>query len=112
LQAAYRAARVVRQLLLFVRVQPPELTPTDVIGLLRDQVAARARDVELDGVRVIDDLRRLPPIQADGRQLGQAFANIVDNAPDVLRALPPDRDRPIRLDPSGRPRPVRLPTEN
>src|SRR5262249_37025926 len=94
--------------LLFVRVQPPELAPIDVVRLLRDQVALRSRDVELDGVRVIDDLDRLPIIQADGRQLGQALANILDNALDALRTLPPDRDRTIRLGASSESGCVRL----
>jgi signal transduction histidine kinase len=97
LQSAYRVARVVRHLLLFVRAHPPDLAPTDVVALLREQVADSARDLELDGVRVIDELAPLPLVQADARQLGQAFAHIVDNALDATRALPPGQERIIRL---------------
>jgi signal transduction histidine kinase len=97
LLAAHRVARVVRQILLFVRAHPPDLAPTDVVALLRDQAAAAARDLELDGVRVIDELERVPVVQADARQLAQVFANILDNALDAARALPPEQERIIRL---------------
>jgi signal transduction histidine kinase len=97
LQSAYRVARVVRQLLLFVRAHPPDLAPTDVVALLREQVAADGRDLELDGVRLIDELAPLPVVQADARQLGQALASVLDNALDAVRALPPGQERAIRL---------------
>jgi signal transduction histidine kinase len=112
LQAAYRVARVVRQLLLFVRAHPPELAPTDVVTLLREQVDACAPDLELDGVRVLDELQPLPLVQADARQLGQALANILDNALDAARALPPGQERTIRLTSSLGSGRLRLRVEN
>jgi signal transduction histidine kinase len=97
LQAAHRVARVVRQILLFVRAHPPDRAPTDVVALLRDEVAAGGRDLALDGVRVIDELESLPVVQADARQLAQVFGNILDNALDAARALPAEQGRIVRL---------------
>jgi signal transduction histidine kinase len=112
LQGAYRVARVVHQLLLFVRAHPPDLALTDVVTLLREQVGACAPDLELDGVRVVDELGPLPLVRADARQLGQALANILGNALDAARALPPGQERMIRLTSSLGPGHLSLRIEN
>ena len=97
LQAAYRAARVIRQLLVSVRAEPIEPGPTDVLAVLREVVAARATTIERDGILVIDDLGGAPVLSADGRQLGEAFATLVDNALDAVRHVPPGEGRTLRL---------------
>jgi signal transduction histidine kinase len=95
--AAYRVARIVRQLLSFVRAQPMIPAPTDIVRVLRDVVADRGRGAELEGVRLVDELAPLPTVQADAGQLGQVFANVLDNALDAVRELPDPERRVIRL---------------
>jgi len=112
LEAAYRAARVIRQLLAAVRPQPLDLAPTDVAAVLREAVAARRRDLALDGIQVIDELAALPSIPADGRQLAQAFGNILDNAHDAVKAIAPGEGRTIRLESRALPGRIRLRIEN
>jgi signal transduction histidine kinase len=97
LQASYRVARIVRQLLAFVRAQPFEFNPTDVTVVLREAVAARSQDLEVEGVRVVDELGDLPAVPADAPQLEQAFANVLDNALDALRERAAEHPRTIRL---------------
>jgi signal transduction histidine kinase len=97
LEGAYRAAGVIRRLLVAVRARPLDLGPTDVVGVLRDAVAARAPDLEREGVLVADELGPGPVLQADAQQLGEAFAAIVDNALDAVRATPPEHGRTLRL---------------
>jgi signal transduction histidine kinase len=97
LHAAYRAARIVKELLAFVRAQPPELGPTDVTRLLRDAVAERADDLALDRIQLVEQLTQLPVIQGDAQQLGQVFGNILDNALDAVKATPEGQGRLIRL---------------
>jgi signal transduction histidine kinase len=95
--AAYRVARVVERLVAFVRAPAPALGPFDVATALREAVAAREEALELDQVRVIDELPEFPVIQADGRQLRQVFDNILDNALDALRERPADGPRTLAI---------------
>jgi signal transduction histidine kinase len=97
LHAAYRVSRIVDQLLAFVRARPPVLAPTDLVRLLRESVDDRARDIELNGVLILDELDDLPPVAADARQLRQVFSNILDNALDAVRERPEGQPRTIRL---------------
>jgi signal transduction histidine kinase len=112
LQAAHRAARVIRQLLAFVRPQLPETSPTDVVDVLRDVVAERARELAMDGIRLLDELEPVPAVAADGRQLAQVFANILDNALDAVKGAPPGVGRTIRLTSHPLPGGVRIRIEN
>jgi signal transduction histidine kinase len=112
LQAAYRAARVIRQLLTFVRAQPPEIAPTDVVRALREAVAERTADLEAESVRLVDELGVLPSIPADARQLAQVFGHILDNALDAVKATPGTADRTIRLASREHPGRVCLRIEN
>jgi signal transduction histidine kinase len=112
LQAAYRAARVIRQLLAFVRPLPPEMAPTDVVRVLRDVVAERARELAMDDIELVDALAPLPAVAADARQLGQLFAHIVDNAVDAVKAPAADGGRTIRLISEPLPGRVRIRVEN
>jgi signal transduction histidine kinase len=112
LQAAYRAARVIRELLAFVRPQAPDTAPTDVVHLLREVVAERTPELHRDGIRVIDELGPLPAVPADRRQLAQVFAHVLDNAVDAVSALPAGDGRMIRLGSRALPGRVRLRLEN
>jgi signal transduction histidine kinase len=112
LEAAYRAARVIRQLLTFVRPQAPDTTPTDVVRVLRQVVAERTGTRALHGVRLVDELDSVPAVAADGRQLAQVFANILDNALDAVETTPDGHDRTIRLTSHPLPGRVRIGIEN
>ncbi len=112
LHAAYRAARVIRQLLAFVRGYPIDLAPTDVVAVLRQVVAEQGEDLETDGIAVVDELESVPPVAADGRQLAQVFGHILDNALDAVKALPAETGRTIRLASGTAPGHARLHIEN
>jgi signal transduction histidine kinase len=112
LEAAYRAARVIRQLLMFVRPQAPDATPTDLVRVLRQVVAERAATAAAGDVQIKDELDAVPPVAADGRQLAQVFAHIVDNALDAVKATPSGHSRTIRLTSLPLPDRVRIRVEN
>jgi signal transduction histidine kinase len=112
LQAAYRAARVIRQLLAFVRPLAPEMAPTDLVRLLRDVVAERTRELAMDDVQLLDELAPVPVVGADARQLAQVFAHIVDNAVDAVKTTADGGGRTIRLTSEPLPGHVRIRVEN
>jgi signal transduction histidine kinase len=112
LEAAYRAARVIRQLLMFVRPQAPDTTPTDLVRVLRQVVAERTGTRGMDAVRLLDEMEAVPAVAADGRQLAQVFGNILDNALDAVKTTTNGHDRTIRLTSHSLPGRVRIGIEN
>ncbi|MGH7266257.1 MAG: sensor histidine kinase [Candidatus Rokuibacteriota bacterium] len=111
LQGAQRVARIVGHLLAFVRAQPPDLAPTDVLRVLREAVGTRTAQLARDGVRLIEDWSPLPSVRADGRQLRQLFDQILDNALDAMQQAPPG-ERALRLATEARPGHVTVRIEN
>jgi signal transduction histidine kinase len=111
LQGAHRVARIVGHLLAFVRAQPPDLAPTDVLRILREAVGARTAQLANDGVRLIEDWSSLPSVRADARQLRQLFDQVLDNALDFMQQAPPG-ERALRLATEAGPGRVTVRIEN
>ncbi|HWC29589.1 MAG TPA: HAMP domain-containing sensor histidine kinase [Dehalococcoidia bacterium] len=59
------------------RIQPDDMAPNELLQATRERFARRA---EQSGVELITLPQPTPRINADGRRLEQALANIVDNA--------------------------------
>ncbi len=90
--AAERCARIVKSFLAMARQKPSERRPVAVERLLDtavEMVAYGARSSGIEVERRIDP--DLPPVLADEDQLHQVFANLLVNAQQALRDVPPPR---------------------
>jgi signal transduction histidine kinase len=82
---AMRASRILQSLLTFARPMAPQKKMLDLNQAVASALAARRRELELDGVAVDVELKPgLPSIEADGDQLQQVFINIIGNARDAM----------------------------
>ena len=81
-----RAARIVRELLVFARRQAPERRQSDLNEVVRAAVKLQAREFELAGIRVVTALEPLPRIWADAHQLQQVLLNLFTNATHAIKS--------------------------
>jgi two-component system NtrC family sensor kinase len=79
-----RCTAIVRNLLGFARERPLTVTEADVNAAVEEALFLISNQVALQNVRLVRDLRSVPPIRADFGQLRQAFANILINACDAM----------------------------
>jgi two-component system NtrC family sensor kinase len=81
-----RAARIVRNLLVFARRQSTDRGPQSVPDICSRVLALREYEFRLRGVKVETDLPAdLPRVVADAGQLQQVFLNLVLNAERAMR---------------------------
>ncbi|HSB70529.1 MAG TPA: ATP-binding protein [Candidatus Methylomirabilis sp.] len=86
LAQVHRLDRTVRDLLAFARPGKPDVGPCDVHQVLDWVLLLLAEDPEAKRVRVVRSyLPGLPRVDADAKQLGQVFLNLVLNA---IQAMP------------------------
>lgn len=89
-----RAARIVRNLLLFARRQTSERARTDLADLCRRVVGLRTYDHQINHVDVALDLPPdLPPVYVDDGQIQQALLNLVLNAEHAIKGMQAPRLR-------------------
>lgn len=78
---AYRAAKIVRNLLQFARKSNPEKRPLSIGGLIRRSLEMKSHEFAINSINVIDDIPDdLPPIMMDEHLILQVLLNILTNA--------------------------------
>ncbi len=81
-----RLDKTVRDLLAFARPGQPDVAPCDIHKVLDRILLLLAEDPEAKHVRVVRDYQpEVPRLEADGKQLGQVFLNLILNA---IQAMP------------------------
>jgi two-component system, NtrC family, sensor kinase len=78
---AERAAKIVRNLLIFAREHKPERTTVNINEVLRSTLALQSYQLRVDNIVIQIDLDAdLPLTTADPHQLQQVFLNLITNA--------------------------------
>jgi two-component system NtrC family sensor kinase len=81
-----RAARIIRELLVFARRKPPERKPVDLNETIRATLALRAPELEQRGIRVVTELAPSPAIWGDAAQLQQVLLHLFGNAGHAMKS--------------------------
>lgn len=82
---AERAARIVRNLLIFAREHKPEWVVVNLNEVLRSTLALRAYQLRVDNIAVVTQFDPdLPTTIADPFQLQQVFLNLINNAHQAM----------------------------
>ena len=83
-EGSERIKKIVGDLRMFARADRGERVGTDVAEGLRSTLRLLGNRLQRTGVRVIDDLGELPPIEANAAQLNQVWMNLLANAIDAV----------------------------
>src|SRR3989442_6118372 len=78
--ACARASRIIRDLLVFARREPPERRQVDLSEVIESTLNLQAPQLELNKIRLVTSLEPAAPIWADFNQLQQVFLNLFSNA--------------------------------
>ena len=85
-QEAERAARIVKNLLLFAREARPERRPVNLNEIVERTLALRNYELRVENIELAQDLAQdLPPVMADSAQLQQVLLNLLVNAEQAIR---------------------------
>jgi PAS domain S-box-containing protein len=85
-QEAERAARIVKNLLLFAREARPERRPVHLNEIVERTLALRNYELRVENIEISQDLAQdLPPVFADPAQLQQVLLNLLVNAEQAIR---------------------------
>jgi signal transduction histidine kinase/ActR/RegA family two-component response regulator len=84
-EACERAARIVRELLVFARRRPPERRRVDLNEVARNALTLETPEFALNNIRIVTELSPLPAIWADAPQLQQVLLNLLSNARDAMK---------------------------
>ncbi|PYM13815.1 MAG: hypothetical protein DMD81_19985 [Candidatus Rokuibacteriota bacterium] len=91
-----RAARIIRELLMFARRNPPERTRVDLNEVTRAALMLQQPEFDLKRIRVVTALAPLPQISADAQQLQQVLLNLFSNATHAMRTTSGNKVLTIR----------------
>jgi signal transduction histidine kinase len=85
LSQVHRLDRTVRDLLAFARPGKPEISPCDIHQVLDRVLLLLAESPEAKAVRVVRAYQPgIPRLDADGKQMGQVFLNLILNAVQAM----------------------------
>jgi PAS domain S-box-containing protein len=85
-QEAERAARIVKNLLLFARESRPERRSVNLNEVVERTLALRNYELRVENIELSQDLAEdLPPVVADPAQLQQVLLNLLVNAEQAIR---------------------------
>jgi len=81
-----RAARIIRELLVFARRKPPERKPVHLDEVVRAALNLQAPEFDFNGIRLVAELAPLAPILGDTHQMQQVLLNLFSNATHAMKA--------------------------
>jgi len=94
---AFRAARIVNNLLTFAQHSPPERRPCSLPDQLRWVLTLTEGHLEQNGIEVVTDFGACPTIWVDENQIRQVLLNLVQNAEQAMADAPHPRVLTLRL---------------
>jgi len=94
---AFRAARIVHNLLTFAQHGPPERRPCALADHLRWVLELSARQLQQHGIEVVTELDACPAVWVDEDQIRQVLLNLVQNAEQAMSGAPSPRILTVRL---------------
>jgi signal transduction histidine kinase/CheY-like chemotaxis protein len=91
-QAAARCARIVHNFLTLARQHPPERVSVHLNSIVEEALELLAYPLQVDSIDIDLQLAKdLPALLADPHQLHQVMVNLITNAHQALREMPPPR---------------------
>jgi len=91
-QAAARCARIVHNFLTLARQHPPERVSVHLNSIVEEALELLAYPLQVDSIDMDLQLAKdLPALLADPHQLHQVMVNLITNAHQALREMPPPR---------------------
>jgi two-component system sensor kinase FixL len=99
----YRASEIIRRIRTAVKKGGLDVAPLDLSGVIRDVIHLVHSDAIVRGTHVTLDLESgLPPVRGDKVQLQQVILNLLLNAFDAMKDVPPvDRTVSVTLRSEG-----------
>jgi two-component system NtrC family sensor kinase len=94
---AFRAARIVSNLLTFAQHSQPERRPCALVDQLRWVLALTEGHLGHSGIDVVTEFGPCPTVWVDENQIRQVLVNLVQNAEHAMASAPPPRILTIRL---------------
>jgi two-component system NtrC family sensor kinase len=94
---AFRAARIVQNLLAFAQHSAPERRPCALADQLRWVLALSARQLQHSEVEVMTELNACPAVWVDENQIRQVLLNLVQNAEQAMLGAESPRVLTVRL---------------
>jgi C4-dicarboxylate-specific signal transduction histidine kinase len=96
-EEAFRAARIVNNLLTFAQHSPPERQPCSMADQLQWVLTLSEGHLEQHGIEVVTDFGQCPMIWVDENQIRQVLLNLVQNAEQAMAEAPDPRVLTLRL---------------
>jgi two-component system NtrC family sensor kinase len=94
---AFRAARIVNNLLTFAQHSPPERRPCALADQLRWVLGLTETQLADNGIEVVTEIEECPTIWVDDNQIRQVLLNLVQNAEQAMAGAPGPRVLTLRL---------------
>jgi two-component system, NtrC family, sensor kinase len=94
---AFRAARIVSNLLTFAQHTPPERRPCALVDQVRWVLGLTAHQLQQSEIHVLTEFDECPTVWVDDNQIRQVLLNLVQNAEQAMSEAPPPRVLTVRL---------------